>query len=116
MNNLSQRVLTHPFFRGMSEQHLEIVAQGAARSVFEPNEIIFRQGEPANRFYLLESGKVALEAHEPGGATALIQHLSGGDVLGWSWLFPPFVWNFQARAIDQTQAIGLNGAHLLAVA
>ena len=65
---------------------------------------------------MIESGKVALEAHKPANGATLVQTLGAGDVLGWSWLFPPFVWHFQARAIEPTSVIVLNGAHLLAFA
>ncbi len=116
MNPLAERVTTHPFFRGLKTSHLEVLAECATEARFNPEQILFRQGDPANQFYLIESGKVALEAHEPANGTALVQHLGAGEVLGWSWLFPPFVWNFQARAMEPTNAIVLIGGHLLHVA
>lgn len=88
-----------------------------AREVhFEAGETLFREGEPANQFFLIESGCVVLEAHEPANGTIVIQNVRAGGVLGWSWLFPPFVWHFQARAGEATNAIALSGAHLLIAA
>lgn len=113
MNHLIERVTTHPFFRGMKRSHLAILAECATEANFKPDDILFRQGDPANEFYIIESGKIALEAHELADGTALVQHLKPGEVLGWSWLFSPFIYQFQARAIEPTEAIVLNGAHLL---
>jgi CRP-like cAMP-binding protein len=93
-----------------------MACHGATESKFGAGQIIFSEGDPANRFYLIESGSVALEAHEPADGTFPIQTLEGGEVLGWSWLFPPFVWHFQARALKPMHAIVLDGAHLLVAA
>jgi len=116
MNGLEQFLRAHPFFSETKPEHLSILASGAKSARFEPRQLLFRQGEPANQFYLIESGKIALEAHEPADGTLLVQTIGAGDVLGWSWLFPPFVWHFQARAIEPSAAIILSGAHLLMVA
>lgn len=116
-----ERVLNHPFFSGLSREEMAIVAKsiepGAAQeAVFEPNEVILREGEPANRLYLIESGSVLLEVHEPADGTFPIQKLEAGDFLGFSWLFPPFTWHLQARALETTKAVVLDGAHLLVTA
>lgn len=116
MDNLREIIAGHPFFRDVKSEHIDIIASGAVEAKFKPDEILIREGEPANRFYLIESGRVALHAHEPADGTVLIQYLDPGDVLGWSWLFPPFVWHFTARAVQPTRAIVLSGAHLLACA
>ena len=116
-----ERVLGHAFFSGMSEEEKTVVAlsilPGETRwALFEPGEMIFCEGESANRFYLLEDGTVQLEFHEPGDETFPFETLRAGDVLGFSWLFPPFLWSYHARALERSQAIILNGAHLLVVA
>lgn len=106
----------HPFLVDMNPRHVEILLHGATEQQFEPGEIIFREGEPANRFYLINWGEVALETKCPGDGMVHVQTLHGGDVLGWSWLFEPFAWNFQARAMKDTRVIACNGAHLLVTA
>lgn len=116
MNPITTTISEHPFVRTLSREHLDILAQGATERVFKPDEMLFRQGEPANRFYLLIDGKVALEAHNPGSADTPIQTIGPGEVVGWSWLFPPFVWHFQARALERTTSIVLDGALLLVAA
>jgi CRP-like cAMP-binding protein len=72
---------------------------------FTTGEMIFKEGDPANRFYLIQKGKVALECYTKEKGETLIQIISSGDVLGWSWLFPPYCWHFNARALEPTEAI-----------
>ena len=114
--SLESVIVSHPFFEGMKPEHLDVIAGCATEATFEPDQILFRKGEPASKFYLIQSGRVALEAHELADGTAPVQDLGAGEVLGWSWLFPPFVWHFQARALELTGAIVLDGAHLLVAA
>ena len=113
---LKTTVQSHPFFQGMKPEHLDILLSDATEATFRPEQILFREGHPANQFYLIQSGRIALEAHQPADGTLLIQTLGVGDVLGWSWLFQPFVWHFQARALETAKVIVLNGAHLLIAA
>jgi len=115
MSNLYETILSHGFFRRMKREHLAVLADGAREVKFKAGEVLFREGEPASEFYLVRSGEIALEAHEHGNETILVQTLGAGEVLGWSWLFPPFVWHFQARATEPTEAVSLSGAHLLNV-
>jgi CRP-like cAMP-binding protein len=110
---LEADVAAHPFLIGMSEHQLRLLADCAIRTHFEPDQVIFREGETANRFYLIERGKVALESSAtPGGPPAMIDMISDGDLLGWSWLFPPYVWHFTARATEPTTAIFFYGTVL----
>jgi CRP-like cAMP-binding protein len=116
MNALSAAITQHAFFHGMKPGHLAILTEGAKAVSFKAGEVLFREGNPANQFYLIEQGAIALETHQPANTTTLVQTLGPGDVLGWSWLFPPFVWHFQARAVEPAGVIALNGAHLLVAA
>lgn len=113
MKYLKAIINEHPFFHGMKPEHLELAAQAAREVKFAAGDVIFREGECAADFFLLETGRVVLDAHAPGREAVVIQTLGPGDVLGWSWLFPPFVWHFGARAIAPTTAICFNGARLL---
>ncbi len=80
-------------------------------SHFDAGELIFSEGDPANRFYLLIKGKVVLESDGEGEPT-VIQTIGPGDVLGWSWLFPPFYWHFDARAEQPIDAVFFYGTRL----
>jgi len=115
-DSLESAVVSHRFFRDMKPEHLEFMARCATEATFKREDILFREGEPASKFYLIQSGRIGLEAHEPADGTVLVQNLGAGDVLGWSWLFPPFIWHFQGRALEPSTAIVLNGAHLLVAA
>ena len=75
-------------------------------------EVVFREGETANRFYLIEEGEIVLEAAGRGDQPVVIETLGCGDLLGWSWLFPPYVWHFTARATQPTSAIFFYGTVL----
>jgi len=89
----------------MSEHQLRILSDCAMQAHFNPNEVIFREGEPADRFYLIQKGEVALEAYVKDKGNTLVQKIGAGDVLGWSWLFPPYFWHFTARALEPTDAV-----------
>jgi len=116
MKTVNEAILKRAFFHGMKPEHLAVLMEGAQTTEFKAGDVLFREGEPAGQFYLIESGKIALEAHQPAAGTVLVQTLGAGEVLGWSWLFPPFVWHFEARAIEATKVIVLSGAHLLSTA
>jgi CRP-like cAMP-binding protein len=116
MSGLKETITAYPLFRDIKPEHLAILAAGATAAKFNPGQVLFHEGDPANQFYLIESGRIALEAHEPADGTVLIETVGAGEVLGWSWLFPPFVWHFQARAVEPTKAVVLSGAHLLVAA
>jgi hypothetical protein len=109
-------VEAHPFFRGLPREQLNEVVRGAHEVVFESGEYLFHEGEPANRFFLVTEGRVALEAHEAAKGTVPVQEVGEGEVVGWSWLFPPFAWHLRARATAPTTALALDGAHLLVTA
>jgi CRP/FNR family cyclic AMP-dependent transcriptional regulator len=105
---LESAVAAHPFLAGINATHLRVLAQCAVRCQFRAGQVIFRKGDTANRFYLIERGKVALES-SAGDQAIRIEEVGGGDLLGWSWIFPPFIWHFDARAIEPTTAIFLYG-------
>jgi CRP/FNR family cyclic AMP-dependent transcriptional regulator len=109
--DLEAQVAAHPFLIGMSQHHIRLLTDCAMRSRFEPGHLIFREGETANRFYLIEHGKVALESSTL-GEPVRIDEIHDGDLLGWSWLFPPYAWHFTARALEETTAIFFYGTVL----
>jgi CRP/FNR family transcriptional regulator, cyclic AMP receptor protein len=108
---LEGQVAAHPFFIGMSEHHIRLLADCAMELHFDAGHVIFREGESANRFYLIEHGKVALESSTLGDPIK-IEEIGDGDLLGWSWLFPPYAWHFTARALQATTAIFFYGTVL----
>jgi CRP-like cAMP-binding protein len=109
---VQERVAAHPFLRGMAPNHLKILAECALPTHFDRDQVIFRAGEPANGFYLVEIGTVAIEERHADGETVTIDMVSAGEPLGWSWLFPPFLWQFDARATEPCIALCFSGIML----
>jgi len=105
-------IAEHPFLRDFTPAHLRLLADSAMRMRYEAGELIFREGEPANRFYLIEQGRVSLESPRRDQAPVAVQVIGPGDVLGWSWPFPPYYWHFDARALEPTTAIFFYGTRL----
>ena len=110
--DLERNVAAHPFLIGLSEHHIRLIADCAIRTQFEKDQVIFRERETANRFYLVEQGKVELESSGADGNPVTIDVVGDGDLLGWSWLFPPYIWHFTARAVEPTSAIFFYGTVL----
>ena len=105
MEPLATRVALHPFVAGMNHTQLTLLTDCAVTRHFNTGQTILREGEFANGFYLIETGKVALESVAGFGESIPIQIIGAGDLLGWSWMFPPYVWRFTARAIEPTAAL-----------
>lgn len=110
---LAQSIAEHPFFSGMNAGRLAEVVADAREVTFKPGEEIFHENAPANRFFLIQEGEVALESHAPGGPSVFVATIGPRDVLGWSWLVAPYLWHFSAQVVRPTKAIALNGANLL---
>ena len=113
-----QAIETDLAYQGMLQeldQHqLVQIAECAHEATFEAGQTIFREGEVANHFYIVVQGKVALQLHAPAKGPITIETVDGGDLLGWSWLFPPYRWHFDALAVQPTRAIAFNAMCLRA--
>ncbi|HKI47416.1 MAG TPA: cyclic nucleotide-binding domain-containing protein [Balneolales bacterium] len=109
MENLEKILSDHPFFKDMESEYLNLIVGCASNVRFHEDEVIFSEGEEANKFYVIREGSVALDIHDPGSGKITIDTLEDGEVLGWSWLVPPYYWRFDARAIMKTRAIALDG-------
>jgi CRP-like cAMP-binding protein len=109
MRTIEQYLPDHPFFAGLDATQLALVA-GCARNVsFAPGEFLFREGERADQFFVVQRGRVALEVHGPAVGTMVVDAAEAGDVVGWSWLVPPYSWLFDARAVEPTGAVAFDG-------
>ena len=106
------RVALHPFLVGMNRAQLALLTDCAMAVQFKTGQVIFREGGPANRFYLIETGKVILESSGEAGDPVVVDTVGAGDLLGWSWIFPPYAWHFMARAAGPTTAIFFYGTIL----
>jgi CRP/FNR family cyclic AMP-dependent transcriptional regulator len=109
---MAELIAGHPFAKGMPRRVIERLADFATEAEFAADEVIFREGDPANRFYLIREGRVVIESFVEERGIVPVQTLGAGDVLGWSWLFPPYYWHFDARALEPTRALFLYGTPL----
>jgi CRP-like cAMP-binding protein len=109
IHTLELVVREHPFFQGLDGRHVHLIA-GCAKNVrFEEGQVVFREGDPADNFYLIREGQVAVETMIPHRGPTIVHTAGAGDMLGWSWLFEPYRWHFAARAQRPTRALAFDG-------
>jgi CRP-like cAMP-binding protein len=111
MRTIEEYLPQHPFFAGLDEPAIALLSGCAVNAHFGQGEMLFREGEPADRFYVLRYGRVAIEVHAPTGGI-VIDTADEGDVVGWSWLVPPYRWTFDARAVAPTSALAFDAVCL----
>ena len=100
--DIEKRLAAHPFLKGLTRHHIELLALCAVPTQFDPGHTIFLEGEPANGFYLSRDRKGrARRRNEAMERQLVIDTVSAGEPLGWSWLFPPYLWHFTARATER---------------
>jgi signal-transduction protein with cAMP-binding, CBS, and nucleotidyltransferase domain len=98
MKTLSDYLEAHPLFTELPEAYRHELENCAVEQHYAPGEAILLSRQPADHFHFIRSGRVALQIHPPHTAPMLIQTLCEGDVLGWSWMLPPYEWHFDALA------------------
>lgn len=98
----------HPFLRGMSADHLEVLAEAVQDVSFPARHRLIEDGGYATRFWLIQSGRVSLDLRLPGDGTVILEHIGMGELLGVSWLFPPYQWRFGAVAVTPVKAFELD--------
>ncbi len=109
---ISDLVTAHPLLAGLPEDVVTRVA-GCARNVSVPQGgLLMAEGDPADTFYMVRRGRVAIEVHSPGRGSIVIETVGAGGTVGWSWLVPPYRWQFDVRAVEPVGAIAVDGACL----
>jgi signal-transduction protein with cAMP-binding, CBS, and nucleotidyltransferase domain len=109
---LERKLREHPFVTDMSDDQLRFLLGCTKNARFKAGDFVVREGQPANTLYLLRKGRVALESHLPGRGRVVVETMDSGDVMGWSVLFPPYRWNLDGRALDETVAFAVDGVCL----
>jgi CRP-like cAMP-binding protein len=112
MQALESLIATVPLFEGLAARELETIAGCAQNVRFRSGENLFREGEAADTFYVVRHGSVALELFVPTRGAVMIETIEPGEVIGWSWLFAPYRWHFDARALTTIRATAFDGACL----
>ncbi|NJP34906.1 Crp/Fnr family transcriptional regulator [Micromonospora thermarum] len=100
----------HPFVAELPEASLSRLAAYARPVVWHPGQRLFEPGRPAERFWLVRGGEVVLDVRVPGRGDVAIESIGPGGVLGWSWLFPPYRWQFGAVAVQRSMAVEFTAA------
>ena len=108
IHSIEELLRTHPFFNGMTNEAMDQIVGCGRNIVFKKDSFLAREGKAADQFYVIRSGKVAVEIHAT-GKNLCVQTAGQGEVVGWSWLFPPHQWTFDVRAIEETHVIALDG-------
>lgn len=102
----------HRFFAGLPPADLDLIAGCGVNVAFRAGAMVAREGDPADRFFVVREGHGAIEVHAPGRGALVVATAGPGDVIGWSWLFPPHQWRFDVRAVTDVRAVALDGACL----
>lgn len=110
MRDLSDLLADHPFFRGLAPDDSALIAGCGSNVHYPPDKLVFREGDPADHFYLLRHGRVALEIASPERGPLTVLTLGPGDVVGWSWLVPPYRMSCDARTLESVRATQFDGA------
>ena len=112
MRSIEDLVGELPTFAGLDSAQRELIAGCGSNRVFEAGEYLAHEGDPADAFFVVRHGRVALELAAPAKGALMISTLGEGAVVGWSWLFPPHRWSFDARALEQVRVVSFDGACL----
>jgi CRP-like cAMP-binding protein len=114
VRELERIVRSHAFCRELPRPHQDLLARCARPVSFDPGMFLLREGQPAETCFLVHDGSVSLEFHDPARGARRIGTLAAGDVAGLAWLFPPFRWHLDARAIERVETLALSGPCLRA--
>ena len=112
MQTIEQLIVAAPAFEGMADEHLELIAGCAQNRTFADGEYLMREGDAANAFFVIRRGRVAMEIFVPQRGAVTIETIDDGDLLGWSWLVPPFKSHLDARALGDVHTIAFDATCL----
>jgi len=109
MKTIEEMLRAHPFFKGLDDKYVSLIAGCGKNVVFKKDEFVAKEGEEANHFFIIRKGKVAIDILTAEQGPVIVQTVREGDVFGWSWIIEPHYWRFDARAVETTRVIALDG-------
>jgi CRP-like cAMP-binding protein len=112
VRDIGRLLAEHPFFDGLDDDVLALLVGCATNVHFHAGDVMFRGGTRADWFYVVRTGRVALELVAPGRAPLVVETADAGEVVGWSWLAPPYQWFCDGIAVEETSVVALDGACL----
>ena len=112
MKHIRDLLAEHRFFQAFPEKYLDVISGCGKNVYFKQGEYIAKEDDSADFFYLIRRGRAAVSVGAPGRDPIVVQTIGGGDILGWSWIFPPYRWTFDIQALEDIAAIALDGVCL----
>ena len=112
MRSVADLLTTHPFFADLDEDLVRTLGRCSRNVHLSAGDQLFREGEAADQFFVVRSGRVALDVHVPGRITQVVATIDAGEVVGWSWFVPPYRWFFDARTVTEVSAVSVDAACL----
>jgi len=112
MEDLTAKLKEHTFCKDFTRDQVDVIASLSTWRDFQTNEVIFRTGDPSDKFFMVFSGHISIAVFLSDRGTTAIETIGEGDILGWSWFSPPYQWRFSAMALEETGAIAVNGKAL----
>jgi len=109
MKDIATELKEHPFFADLPDPTINLLGGCGHNEVYKPETLLASEGAEANEFFIIRRGRVAIQLHAAATGLARIQTLDAGDILGWSWLFPPYRWSVEARALQEVHTVKLDG-------
>jgi len=113
MSSTQEFLSAHKFFKGLNEDFITLLSEYATERQVKSGDVLFQPGKPADKFYLLRNGRVSVQVPALVGPSLELQVLGENQILGWSWLIPPYRWNFLARAMEDTDLLEFDGSAIL---
>jgi CRP-like cAMP-binding protein len=105
-------VAEHSFFKDVGPTYRALIAACGKNVQFRTGQLLAKTGDQADNFFAIRHGRASIELHSPERGSLILQTVDAGDIVGWSWLFPPYLWKFDVRAVEDVRAISFDGACL----
>ena len=112
--SITEYLSAHEFFSQFRDDDLKFLCECSSTREIKKGQILFRQGEHADKFYVVRSGRISIQMPAIMGPTLEIQAVDEDQVLGWSWLISPYQWNFQTKAEEDSELLQFDGVAILA--
>ena len=114
MPSTADYLAAHAFFSALNEDYIKLLSEFVTERQLAKGEVLFQQGKTADKFYLVRKGQVSVQVPALVGPALELQVLGENQLLGWSWLIPPYRWNFLARAVEDSELLEFDGQAILA--
>lgn len=111
ISSIRDLLAEQPVLRELEPADLDLMAGCGHNEFFDVGTYLAREDTPSNQFFVLREGRVAVQMHSPTG-TLVVDTLERGDLVGWSWILPPYTWAFDVEVVEPTRAIVIDAACL----